>query len=337
MLTPTTSVLNRINTQIRKRKLNILTCPTHEAYESYLCQTGHNFYALQGVDQYAPQGIKRWETKYRTTPSNYHIFTQFNERLYDVPFDLILSQERFSQLPRALNFRTRWQIPVIHVDHTEPPKDIAPDMVAELIAQRADQHVYITEHNKQAWKGTERGVVIRHGLDTNKFSGWTGGGSAGVSVVNLHRERDVFTGYKIWEKVASEVPVKLIGDNPSFGIKPINDVDVLIGELRSSQFFLNTSTWSPVPMALIEAAAVGCPIVSTAYQEVPKIFEHEKSALLSNDPAELIQYCNRIAQDPVLAKRLGDAARETVIKHFGQERFLNEWNELFYKTYEEAR
>ena len=53
MLSPITSII-RAATRKKEDKLNILTFPTHERYESMLAKTGHNFYA------YRAEGIKDW-------------------------------------------------------------------------------------------------------------------------------------------------------------------------------------------------------------------------------------------------------------------------------------
>jgi glycosyltransferase involved in cell wall biosynthesis len=37
--------------------------------------------------------------------------------------------------------------------------------------------------------------------------------------------------------------------------------------------------------------------------------------------------------DPERAKKMGQAARETVKEKFSEERFINEWNTIFDKTY----
>ena len=45
MLSPISSII-RAATR-KSGKLNILTFPTHERYETMLCKTGHNFYAYR--------------------------------------------------------------------------------------------------------------------------------------------------------------------------------------------------------------------------------------------------------------------------------------------------
>ena len=64
MVSPTSSIIRAATRSVRE-PLNILTFPTHERYETLLCQTGHNFYS------YRAEGIKDWNTNYGEIPDNY--------------------------------------------------------------------------------------------------------------------------------------------------------------------------------------------------------------------------------------------------------------------------
>ena len=63
-LSPLAQII-RAATREQNEKLNILTFPTHERYESMLAKTGHNFYA------YRAEGIKDWNETYAKMPENY--------------------------------------------------------------------------------------------------------------------------------------------------------------------------------------------------------------------------------------------------------------------------
>jgi len=57
----------------------------------------------------------------------------------------------------------------------------------------------------------------------------------------------------------------------------------LIELTQQHDIFLNTTHYDNIPMTLIEMAAMGIPIVSTNAGGIPLVFEHEFSALLTND------------------------------------------------------
>ena len=88
------SSIMRAATRDPEEKLNILTFPTHERYESMLAKTGHTFYA------YRAEGIKDWNETYAKLPSNYILLDPAlgESQIPDyVDFDLVLSQKKFGQ------------------------------------------------------------------------------------------------------------------------------------------------------------------------------------------------------------------------------------------------
>lgn len=320
MLNQIRSVLNQIN-PTPGRKLKILTCPTHEGWQTLIDKTGHEFYMIQG------QGIKPWDFHTRQLPPN-HYLLELDSAQYrgDIQPDLILSQDRYHQLQRALGLQQNLKIPVVHIDHTEPPPGIGQKRLDKLKAMRADYHVYITEHNKNSWQDPD-GIVIPHGIDTDTFSGWVGG-DRGISVVNHFASRDIFCGWNLWQEINKVVPIDLVGENPGLSTS-INDPHELASRLGRAKFFLNTSQYSPVPMSLLEAASCGVPIVTTPHQQIKSIFSHGINALIGTTSEELLGHIKNIQEKPGKAAAMGAAARQLIIDQFGMESFIGKWNNVF--------
>lgn len=329
MLTEFQTRYNKINTC--KTKLNILTFATHEGYQSALAKTGHNFYLTTYPNR------KQWDFHTRGLPENTYIVGPLEQLPNDLSFDLILSQERFQQLPQALAFSHHLKIPVVHLEHIEVNPTWTPKLTDHLKHMRGFRHVFITDHNKSTWDGSPEDRVIRHGIDTETFKNYGCSVNRGVSLVNQFASRDIFCGWGLWQEISQALGgVALIGENPGLS-KSINDPVQLAKTLSSHRFFLNTSQLSPVPLSLLEAAACGLPIVSTSKQEIPKIFTHGESALLSNDKDELIAHCRSLMGDPALCRKLGDAARQVVIDRFGMGTFVESWNQVFMEAYTEFK
>lgn len=319
MIHPILAQLNRIN---KRTKHDIICFPTHEGYQSTLDKTGNNFKMA-----WNPQ-IKRWDFHTRPLPPNHSLFIVENLNInLTLEADIILSQERVNQLPMCLEIKRISGLPLIHLEHTEPPPGLNPKQLEKVKRNRADVHVYITEYNRNSW-GDPDGRVIPHGIDHSIFQGYTGVEAHGVSVVNLFPQRDVFCGWGIFQEISKELPIQLFGYNPGLS-ESINEPTVLASKLARSRFYLNTSILSPVPLSLLEAACCGLPVVSTAHQEVPKIFTHGKDAFLSNDPKDLIKYCKVLIEDTDLARKMGEEARKTVMTKFGIDAFIQNWNNLF--------
>lgn len=81
--------------------------------------------------------------------------------------------------------------------------------------------------------------------------------------------------------------------------------------LAEGDIFLLSSDYEGIPMTIIEAMAMGLPIVSTAVGGVPDLVEDQKTGLLTPcDAQALAAAILRLTEDPSLRHTLGQAARE---------------------------
>lgn len=324
MINKTLVKLNRL-IDPEPKVLNILTMPTHEGFQTILSHTGHNFYMLSGPN------IKRWDYHTRPLPPNHYLYNaELGQIRGDVRFDLVLCQNRIAQWDILAGIAAQLDLPLVVLDHTEPPPNIQPEQLQALSTRVGDANVFITEHNRESWANLN-GVVINHGIDTKIFNGYTGDNANGVSVVNYFRERDVFCGWSLWQEITKNVKVDLIGENPGLSVS-INKIEDLVSTLADHRYYLNTSQHSPIPLSLMEAMSIGLPIVTTAKQEIPKIIKHGVNGLMSNDPAELVEFCKQLENDKDYAFQLGQVARQTIIDNFSIEKFVDNWNRVFYSV-----
>jgi glycosyltransferase involved in cell wall biosynthesis len=74
---------------------------------------------------------------------------------------------------------------------------------------------------------------------------------------------------------------------------------------------------------------IGMPVVALATTELPTVIENGVNGFISCDPEELIDRMQQLIDDPELARRLGDAARQTARERFGFDRFAADWNDAF--------
>lgn len=80
--------------------------------------------------------------------------------------------------------------------------------------------------------------------------------------------------------------------------------------IAAADVFLLTSDFEGTPNVVLEAMAAGVPCLATAVDGVKDVIEHEVTGLLADrDAAALAQGLRRLAADPGLRRRLGEAAR----------------------------
>ncbi|WP_327588924.1 glycosyltransferase [Nonomuraea sp. NBC_00507] len=93
---------------------------------------------------------------------------------------------------------------------------------------------------------------------------------------------------------------------------------------------LLTSDNEGTPLTLIEAGMVGTPSVSTRVGSVAEIVKDGETGLLaSNDVGELAEKTARLLTDPMLARRLGEAARDWTNASFSVERLVADTEALY--------
>ncbi|RVX44550.1 glycosyltransferase involved in cell wall biosynthesis [Nonomuraea polychroma] len=93
---------------------------------------------------------------------------------------------------------------------------------------------------------------------------------------------------------------------------------------------LLTSDNEGTPLTLIEAGMAGTPSVSTRVGSVAEIVKDGETGLLaSNDADELAEMTVRLLTDPMLARRMGEAARHWTNASFSVERLVADTEALY--------
>ena len=321
---------NIINRAIgSKTKYNILTFDTHERYQTQLCKTGHNFYSFRY------DNCKEWDETYGKMPDNYFVLPK-NSIISGVGFDMILSQSKFGQFQTAFQINRSLDLPLISLEHTLPIPGWPLEQLNGFRSMVGDVNVFISEYSTKLWDITCDNTVIHHSVDTDLFKP-TGSVNTEtphvLSVVNDFKNRDYCCNYSGWKRITEGLETLLIG-NCSEGLsKPADSIEDLVDAYNRASVFLNTSTVSPVPTSLLEAMACGCAVVSTATCMIPEIIENGVNGFISNDEGELRAYVEQLLEDKDLQQKLGEAARETVIQNFSEEKFIDNWNQTFDKAY----
>ena len=104
----------------------------------------------------------------------------------------------------------------------------------------------------------------------------------------------------------------------------------LMALMRDAEFLIFPSSWpEPLPRVLIEASALGCPIVAMQTGGVGDVVVHGETGLLARTLDELQAHAHRMRRDPELAARLGAAARRRVDAIFDADVVVERHEELY--------
>jgi glycosyltransferase involved in cell wall biosynthesis len=297
--------------------MKILTYWTHESFQTNLAKTGHEFYNLPSPNR--PNG---WNLNSRPLPVNMIPISLEDAKTQAKTFDLLLTQSDMQWF-----ISDWWHGKRLHLEHTTYPQEMDPYWKCPS--------VFITEYNKKMWKEGPKGyksTVIRHAIDIDEWPKWEGNFPDVLTVANSFRKRDWCLGYSFFEWVTKNFRVVILGnDNEDIKNHRVlsssnwSEVKMLY---EAYGVYFNSSLHSPVPMSVLEAMAVGMPVVSTNTCELPYYIKSYMNGVISDNPDELSFALNRILSDKEFGVKLGNNARETVAELCNTERFVGQWQKV---------
>jgi glycosyltransferase involved in cell wall biosynthesis len=239
-------------------------------------------------------------------------------------------------------------------------------LVNRLLLGRRDRVVGVGEAVRRALVANEgippqRVAVIYNGIDLAGFAngyhdraaarkdmGVGPGDLVLIQVARLDYLKDHATAVRTLERVVRHRPdtrLVLVGEGPEqakieeevrrrgleahvrfLGLR--KDVARL---LPAADLFLLTSISEGIPLTLIEAMAAGLPVVATEVGGVGEVVVDECTGLLapSGDDAALAARVIRLADDPALRRRLGQAGRARARAVFSEEEMHARYDQLY--------
>lgn len=101
--------------------------------------------------------------------------------------------------------------------------------------------------------------------------------------------------------------------------------------LSRFNLFVMTSSLEGIPRCMMEAMAVGIPVVAYDIPGVDKLVTHGETGLLApfGDKARLASCCRQLLDDPELAERLSVNARKLIDEKYSAARMAQEYEQLF--------
>ncbi len=308
------------------RPTRILTWHIHGNYLLYLSRANVEF--ILPVDASGREGYGGRGTTFAFGPQVREVPVA---AIRDFDLDGILYQTRTNYEvdgPALLSDAQR-RLPAVYLEH-DPPQGHPTD-TRHWFDQTDGLLVHVTPFNALMWDaGSTPTRVIEHGVFVPESARYTGEIERGITAINHLRSRGRRLGADVFERIAAEVPVDLVGmDAESMGgLGEIFPPDLPAFEAKY-RYFLNPIRYTSLGLAVIEAMMVGLPVVGLATTEMVTAIETGVSGFLATDPMALIEPIRDLMADPDMARAMGQAARESALDRFGIDRFARDWEATF--------
>lgn len=184
--------------------------------------------------------------------------------------------------------------------------------------------VYTTERKLADDPPTSpRYMLIRKGIDTEKFSGWHGDlDGPVVATTNNIQNRPNAAAQNVHEAlIESDLDYRAYGRYNKDGML---GHDKMIEELRAASVYANLSK-TISPNALYEALAIGLPIVTIPGYGARDAVSHRYNGLITARPDEFVSNVIECKDNPDFARTLAERARETAVGRYSREEFVWRW------------
>jgi glycosyltransferase involved in cell wall biosynthesis len=308
------------------RRLRILTWHVHGNYLYYLTQVPHDFYlvtdALRSSHHSGRSGTLPWGT-------NVHEIAV--DAVRDADFDIVLFQSREAWLTEQhqLLSPAQQRLPRIYLEH-DPPQQHPTD-TPHWMDDPAVLLVHVTAFNQLMWNnGSVITRVIEHGVKLLAPAAYSGERPSGLVVVNNLDRRGRRLGHDVFDEVAQNVPLQLVGmGSERCGGEGEVANHELPARVAAHRFFFNPIRYTSLGLAVIEAMMVGTPVVGLATTELVTVIRDGENGLIDTNLDHLMAGMHQLLAQPGLARALGQAGQRTAQQRFHIDRFVADWNAAF--------
>jgi hypothetical protein len=319
--------------------VRILIWHDHGSWTNNFVQGGHD-YLLPLVADRGPDGRGRaatwhWPSNVREVPV---------EQIGDEPFDVAIVQR-----PRHVELLTEWfgpfehrnrrrMPPIVWLEHNAPQGRINEMRHPAADCAHVAAVVHVTHTNALLWDtGDVPTTVIQHGI-VDPGHTWSGTDVASAVVVNEPVRRARVAGTDLLPRFGAVAPLNVYG----MAVTPLDDLfgrpawlrthedlpqPTMHERLGQQRCYVHPFRWTSLGLSLLEAMAIGMPVVALAMTEAPAAIGR-RAGVVSNDVDELVRATKRLMHDRDWAAELGAAARSRVLCRYGLDEFLASWNRL---------
>lgn len=311
-------------TILKKPRLRIFTWHVHGSYLYFLSQGPYDIF----IPVKAGKGEGYWG-RGATFPFGDNVREVPADRVRDQQFDVILfqSERNYHTDQYDILSEQQRQLPRIYLEHNTPSG--AACTTHHPVDDPGMMLVHVTHYNQLMWDNNSTpSIVIPHGV-TDPSVPWTGALPRGLAIVNHMRQRGRALGWDIFYEARRRYPLDLAGmGNGNSGIG-----EVLHPQLPATRahyrFLFHPVRHTSLALAVCEAMMQGMPVVGLAVTELASVIRNGENGYAHTSVEELYEAMGQLLRDPVHARRIGQAGRETARELFGIERFTKDWVNAF--------
>lgn len=315
--------------------MRILVWHVHGAWTTAFVQGKHDYLVPVTPDRgrYGRGRAEtyRWPETVEEVPPDQLAYT-------DVDLVVLQRPEELALAGRWLGRRPGLEVPAVYVEHNTP-KGGVPE-TKHPMADRDDLCVvHVTHFNALFWDtGGTRTTVIEHGVP-QPDPGYTGELPRLGAAVNEPVRRWRVAGTDLLPRFAEAAPLDVygigVGELPPQLRVPPDRLQVhedppqarLHRELSRRRAYLHPYRWTSLGLALIEAMAMGVPVIALATTEAASMIP-ARAGVLSTNVDTLVAAARWLCAEPEAARRLGAAGQEIARARYGLDRFLADWDRL---------
>lgn len=314
---------------------------TFNFHEPYLCLMAKTRLPLFVGSYDAPPLARAWQTKFRPIPPNVTILPerQWRDELKRGEFQVVIAQNEMNaadvvdapcaKLVVCHNRRNFLELAMTPENRTA---------YAALLTRLSHvfTFVFISEMKRASYR--LEGEVILPGIDADEYGGYRGEVAAALIVGNAMRARNSMFDVDLQDRILAAAPNRIVGEDPQRPeARPTRDFADLLELYCSHRCLLHITREGfedGYNLAMLEAMAVGMPIVSWANSTSPLTDGYD--GFVSNQEDELRERVVQLLGDRQLANEMGKCARETVREAFPIQRFAERWTEVIQRAADET-
>lgn len=311
--------------------MNILTTICHEGWQTNLSKTNHKFFSIKSPER--PNG---WRVNERKLPANWQQIESFNGLKFDCLLINTPQQRQF-----AAKIRSDFDIPIIEMFHCYPYISWTKADVEEIKKQDiANIKVFATKDCASKWGydyNREDVKICGHTADEEIFGKveYTGHIDRVLSVAYDFKERANILGYNEWENIIRGMPHLHIGNEEFATVSTSNWLAEIF--YPESRCFINTAKWSPIPTAMVEAMACGCPIICTRAPYNNELFREFSDIVLYEDVFDAKNKIKYLLKNREEACIIGKEIKNLYKSAFSAEKFVSCWENIFEQVFKSCK